>query len=127
YTDLVLGVPWLHSLGKFTQDYQTMELKLKLDDQEVVLPSMTHGIPQVATAKRRGRTSGRRQDIWATHNETLGGSAPIKVEVKFMNFVFKIERDGCYLVVPSIITQLGFGGMIGSSRSLDLWDFKHVV
>ncbi|KAH9295825.1 hypothetical protein KI387_039413 [Taxus chinensis] len=54
-TDLVLGVPWLHSLGKFTQDYQIMELRLKLDGQEVVLPSMTHGIPQVATAKRRGR------------------------------------------------------------------------
>ncbi|KAH9292183.1 hypothetical protein KI387_042630 [Taxus chinensis] len=128
-TDLVLGVPWLHSLGKFTQDYQTMELRFKLDGQEVVLPSMTNGIPQVATAKR-GRTSRRRQDIWATHNEVkptilfskqqscykdfeflidkqaLGGSAPIEVEVEFMNFVFEIERDGCYLVVPSIVTQL---------------------
>ncbi|KAH9297663.1 hypothetical protein KI387_029345, partial [Taxus chinensis] len=69
--DLVLGVPWLHSLGNFTQDHQIIESRLKLDGQEVVLPSMTHGIPQVATTKRRGRTFGRRQYIWATHNENM--------------------------------------------------------
>ncbi|KAH9318597.1 hypothetical protein KI387_020366, partial [Taxus chinensis] len=126
-TDLVLGVLWLHSLGKFTQDYQIIELRLKLDGQEVMLPSMTHEIPQVDRAKRRGRTSERRQDIWATHNEALRGSAPIKVEVKFINFVFEIEWDGCYLVIPNVIMQLGFGGMIGSNKRLDWWLLKHVA
>ncbi|KAH9311937.1 hypothetical protein KI387_026972, partial [Taxus chinensis] len=68
-TNLVLGVPWLHSSGKFIQDYQTVELRFKLDDQEVVLLSMTNRIPQVATTTKSGGTSGRRQDIWETHNE----------------------------------------------------------
>lgn len=36
-TDVVLGVQWLHSLGEYTIDYQTMELKFKHDGKEVVL------------------------------------------------------------------------------------------
>lgn len=28
-TDMVLGVQWLHSLGEYTTNYQTMELKFK--------------------------------------------------------------------------------------------------
>ncbi|KAH9299712.1 hypothetical protein KI387_031394, partial [Taxus chinensis] len=35
--DLVLGVQWLHSLGDFTQNNKTMEMKITKDGKEIIL------------------------------------------------------------------------------------------
>lgn len=53
-TDMVLGVQWLHSLGEYTTNYQTMELKFKHEGKEVVLKGLSRNGPMVVSAKRMG-------------------------------------------------------------------------
>ncbi|KAH9288409.1 hypothetical protein KI387_032526, partial [Taxus chinensis] len=49
--DLVLGVQWLQSLGEFIQNYQTMDMKFKVQDKEIILQGMRKRVPQRMATK----------------------------------------------------------------------------
>jgi hypothetical protein len=52
-TNVVLGVQWLYSLGKYSTNYQTMEMEFKgQDGKRVVLRGMNTYPPKVVTAKK---------------------------------------------------------------------------
>jgi hypothetical protein len=60
-TNVVLGVQWLYSLGKYTTNYQTMEMEFQgRDGRRVVLRGMNTYPPEVVTAK--GMEAVMRQD-----------------------------------------------------------------
>lgn len=49
---MILGIPWLHSLGKYSQDFQTRELKFTIDKRKIVLKAWKNDPLKVVTAKR---------------------------------------------------------------------------
>jgi hypothetical protein len=52
-TNVILGVQWLYSLGKHSQNYQTMELEFRAaDGKKVVLRGMANGTPKIVSAKQ---------------------------------------------------------------------------
>lgn len=52
-TNAILGIQWLHSLGKYSQNFQIMELKLRaIDGRRVVFRGMTIGPPKFVSVKR---------------------------------------------------------------------------
>jgi hypothetical protein len=52
-TNVVLGVQWLYSLGKYSTNYQTMEMEFQgQDGRRVVLRGMNTYPPKVVTAKK---------------------------------------------------------------------------
>lgn len=52
-TNVVLGVQWLHSIGKYSTNYQTMEMEFQRQDgKRVVLRGMNTYPPKVVTAKK---------------------------------------------------------------------------
>jgi len=52
-TNVVLGVQWLYSLGKYSTNYQTMEMEFQgQDGKRVVLRGMNTYPPKVVTAKK---------------------------------------------------------------------------
>jgi hypothetical protein len=52
-TNVVLGVQWLYSLGKYTTNYQTMEMEFQgQDGKRVVLRGMNTYPPKVVTAEK---------------------------------------------------------------------------
>lgn len=53
---MVLGVQGLHYLGEFSQNYQTMELKLKSIRKDIVIHDISSGAPRIASAKRMERS-----------------------------------------------------------------------
>jgi hypothetical protein len=56
YTDVVLGVQWMITLGKITTNYQTLEMGFKDHDRKkVVLRGMSTGAPRIVSAKRMER------------------------------------------------------------------------
>ena len=64
-TDLVLGVQWLHSIGGYYMNHQTMEFKFHSNGKEVLLRGLSNGAPKVVSAKRMERTFRRGQVAWA--------------------------------------------------------------
>ena len=51
-TSIVLGVQWLYSIGKYSTNYQTLEMEfLAPDGKRVVLRGMPNEAPRSATAK----------------------------------------------------------------------------
>ena len=60
---MVLGVQWLYSLGKYSTNYQTMEMEFQgQDDKRVVLRGMNMYPPKVVTTKKMEAVL-RRDDI----------------------------------------------------------------
>ncbi|KAH9292247.1 hypothetical protein KI387_042564, partial [Taxus chinensis] len=55
-THIVLGVQWLHSLGEFRTNFQTMELKFKSEGRNVILRGLSAGAPRVVAAEGMERT-----------------------------------------------------------------------
>jgi hypothetical protein len=52
-TNVVLGVQWLYSLGRYSTNYQTMEMEFQgQDDKRVVLQGMNTYPPKVVTTKK---------------------------------------------------------------------------
>jgi hypothetical protein len=80
--DMVLGVQWLHSLGEYTTNYQTMELKFKKDGKEVVLKGLSMNGPMVVSTKRMGRSFHRDQVAWAA-KRLITNTSPPKEERTF--------------------------------------------
>ncbi|XP_059064617.1 uncharacterized protein LOC131856731 [Cryptomeria japonica] len=64
-TDIVLGVQWLHSIGGYYMNHQTMEFKFQSNGKEVHLRGLSNGAPRVVTAKRMERTFRRGHVAWA--------------------------------------------------------------
>jgi len=63
--DVVLGIQWLQSLGRYAHDFQKMELEFIHDGKKVVLRALSDGGPRVVT--RRMETLFRHNDVaWAT-------------------------------------------------------------
>ena len=62
--DLVLGVQWLHSIGGYYMNHQTMEFKFHSNGKEVLLRGLSNGAPRVVTAKRMERFFQRGQVAW---------------------------------------------------------------
>jgi hypothetical protein len=55
-TNVVLGVQWLITLGKFTTNYQTLEMGFRDNDgKRIVLRGMSMGAPRTVSAKRMER------------------------------------------------------------------------
>ena len=51
-TNVVLGVQWLYSIGKYSTNYQTMEMEFQgQDGKRVVLRGMNTYPPKIVTAK----------------------------------------------------------------------------
>ncbi|KAH9321648.1 hypothetical protein KI387_016287, partial [Taxus chinensis] len=46
-TNIVLGVQWLHSLGEFQTNFQTMEMKFKSEGRNVILRGSSSGHPEL--------------------------------------------------------------------------------
>jgi hypothetical protein len=62
-TNAVLGVQWLYSLGRYSTNYQTMEMEFQgQDDKRVVLQGMNTYPPKVVTMKKMEAVM-RRDDI----------------------------------------------------------------
>ena len=56
YTDVVLGVQWLITLGKITTNYQTLEMGFRdSDEKRVVLRGMSIGATRIVSAERMER------------------------------------------------------------------------
>ena len=53
-TNVVLGVQWLYSIGKYTTDYRTMEMEFQgQDGKRVVLRGMNTYPPKPVSSQRR--------------------------------------------------------------------------
>lgn len=65
-TNVVLGVQWLYSIGKYSTDYRTMEMEFQgLDGRRVVLRGMNTYLAKVVSSQRMEAVL-RHQDIeWA--------------------------------------------------------------
>ena len=65
-TNIVLGVQWLYSIGKYSTDYRTMEMEFQgPDGRRVVLRGMNTYPPKVVSSQRMEAVL-RHQDIeWA--------------------------------------------------------------
>ena len=71
-TNVVLRVQWLYSIGKYSTNYQTMEMEFQgQDDKRVVLWGMNTYPPKVVTAKKM--EAGMRQDdiAWVAEFQIL--------------------------------------------------------
>ena len=55
-TYIVLGVQWLHSIGGYYVNHQTMEFKFHSNGKEVLLRGLSNGAPKVVSTKRMERT-----------------------------------------------------------------------
>ena len=62
--DLVSGVQWLHSIGGYYMNHQTMEFKFQYNEKEVILRGLSNGAPKAVSAKRMERTFRRGQVTW---------------------------------------------------------------
>jgi hypothetical protein len=71
-TNVVLGVQWLYSLGKYSTNYQTMEMEFQgQDGKRVVLRGMNTYPPKVVTAKNMEAVM-RQDDIaWVAEFQIL--------------------------------------------------------
>ncbi|KAH9296512.1 hypothetical protein KI387_040100, partial [Taxus chinensis] len=49
--NVVLGMQWLHSLGRVTQDVETMELSFQHNGKQVTLRALKYTLPHQMAAK----------------------------------------------------------------------------
>ena len=62
----ILGVQWLQSLGKYSQNFQTMELKFRdADGRRVVLRGMASKAPKIVSARRMESIFRHDDIVWA--------------------------------------------------------------
>ncbi|XP_059065756.1 uncharacterized protein LOC131857345 [Cryptomeria japonica] len=64
-TDLVLGMKWLHELGKFTLDLQEMEMSFTIDEKTHVLKAIKDSNFRMITLRRMERLVHHDQTEWA--------------------------------------------------------------
>lgn len=54
---MVLEVQWLHSLGEYTTNYQTLVLKFKANGREVILRGLSKAGPKHASNQASEKTT----------------------------------------------------------------------
>lgn len=53
--DVVLGIQWIHYLGRYYRYFQKMELCFQHNDKEVILQGLSNGSPRVVIVKKDGQ------------------------------------------------------------------------
>lgn len=53
--DVILGMPWINSLGRFTMDNPNLEICFKHNGKEVTLKGLPNGSLKVVSCKRMER------------------------------------------------------------------------
>lgn len=86
--NVILGIQWLHSLGKCSQNFQTMELKFRaVDGKKVVLWGMENGALKIVSSKRM-ESIFRHEDVaWAekcliTTKDTPDRDQPYDIDIQ---------------------------------------------
>lgn len=52
---MILSIQWLHSLGEFSQNYQSMELMFKSIGRDIAFNGIYEDSPQTVTPKKMER------------------------------------------------------------------------
>ena len=84
----ILGVQWLQSLGKYSQNFQTMELKFRdADGRRVVLRGMASKAPKIVSARRMESIFRHDDIVWAaecviTPKESTDSGQPVHIDIK---------------------------------------------
>ncbi|XP_059066288.1 uncharacterized protein LOC131857619 [Cryptomeria japonica] len=64
-SDVILGIPWIHSLGRFYLDHPKLELGFTQNGQEVLIQGLHDGTTRMVTSKKLERIFRRSQGEWA--------------------------------------------------------------
>ncbi|XP_057825625.2 uncharacterized protein LOC131037488 [Cryptomeria japonica] len=74
--DIILGRPWIRSLGRFTMDLPNLEICFHQDGQEVTLKGLPNGDPKVVSCKNIERIIRHGQGEWIAQCLVLDKSGP---------------------------------------------------
>ncbi|XP_059068313.1 uncharacterized protein LOC131858861 [Cryptomeria japonica] len=73
--DVIFGMPWIHSLGRFTMDHPNPEIYFKHAGQEVTLKGLPNGSPKVVSCSRMERIFRHYQAEWVAQCMILDKSS----------------------------------------------------